>query len=266
MTYKRAIPAGLIVSLTISYAVFALVLFSALHRVDWYRGIIIGVGGMLLTTVSLIPFLWGGIAMYVLESQHLHIKGKVNKRIVDKKIPYCDIVNAFCTGYYKSAVQQIHLSFWEKGKMEYMSIPAPGFGKKKSLLERINTEIDKHDLSHIIDPQYIDMGRNSVSLKLEDCSFLEHCLLNNDLIFALVQHRNFVVLLGNCMFFTNTKVISQKPPMIKQESYIHCDLANILHLQYESVDEAINDVKWMPSKKRKVRVIDEIAYNHIYGN
>jgi len=268
MTYKRAIPAGAIVSYVMAYTVCALILFSAFHRIDWWRGVAIGVGGLLITTVALIPL--RGAARYTLDSQHLYIKGKINKQIVDKKIPYRNIVSAISTGYYNSAVQQIRLSCWDNGKMEYVTIPAPGLGKKKAFLRHINAEIDKQDFSHIINPQFIDTGRNTVSLKVEDCSFLDYSQLDNDLMIALVKHNDCIILLGHCVLFTKTKFIHTTPPMTMQEDYIYCDFINVLHLKYKSVHEAINDVKWISSMKnvarKEVRVIDEIAYNRLYGN
>lgn len=220
--------------------------------------IVIGIVSCLLLTGFLIATLW--TAKYILEAQHLYVKGVNNGYKVDVKIPYKDILRLVTFNFNK--VEQICIYFWKDGKADFISLPAPHPHRKQKFIRHILDESEKYNLAHIISPKYITDSRNGVMIKTESCSFVDYCQLAGNLLIALVQDENRVILLGNCSFYDKNEIIQTTPPETLTVNYVFCDFIYILHLDYASVNEALGDVKWDALRNREIRAVDQIAYNH----
>jgi len=220
---------------------------------NWVN-IVVGSISLIALTVGTI-FIYKS-ATYTLTTDYLHIKGINNGKSVDVMIPYMNIL--LLNAYTHNKVNQLRITFWFEKKSEYIDIPLPYAAKSKVFLDRLETEIKKHDLSHIISLKYLDSA-NNVSIKQEEVSFMDYCQLSNNMMIALLQDNERVILLWNCWLYQKEEFVNTSPP----ETYVSCPIMNVRHLEYKSVNDALSDTKWNDSLKKEVRRVDVIAYSHM---
>lgn len=255
MKFKRAMPLWVQPSIIVLYFMFSFLVLFGMTYENWIN---VGVGSLSLTLLTVGTVFIYKSATYVLTEDYLHIKGINNGFKVDKKISYRDILNLATYTYNK--VNQLRITFWAEKKAEYIDIPLPYPVRTKVFLDRIETEMRKHDFSHIISPEHFD-GLDNISIKQEEVSFMDYCQLNSNMMIALLQDNERVILLWYCWLYEKEEFVNTSPPETVNKKYVSCPIMNVRHLEYKTVDEALSDTKWNDSLKKEVREIDVIAYN-----
>ena len=241
-------------SIVVLYVVFSFFVLAAIAQNEWLN---IVIGGVLLLSLTVGAIFIFRSAIYVLGDDDLHIKGINNGKKEDRRILFKDILSLLT--YRHNNVDQLRILFWAENRAEYIDIPLPHPAQSKVFLKNIDVERKKHDFSHII-TAHIDMSGN-VSIKQENCNFLDYCQLDNSLMIALVQDKQGVILLGDCSLFETEEIVNTSPPETKKMKYIYCNFFYVQRLDYKTVDEALIDTEWNAFLEKDVRKVDILAHN-----
>ena len=115
-------------------------------------------------------------------------------------------------------------------------------------------------MKEIISEKYIS-GEGWVTIPAGECLLIEHCQLHYDQIIAVFKDGNRLLLLGDCGLGNDDKG-TRDIKNLKTTAEVYCSLEYISELHYNSIEEAISDIKYHKILKREIREIDSIAYNN----
>lgn len=226
----------------------------------------------LLYFVIAISILMGGIAKYlrrssakcILTDDYMYIKGVDKGLVVDFKIHYRDILSFYIYAVPHKIIpiktHKLDIVYWIDDRAYEFYISLSPFTNSDKLRENVEAKRKEYDLSHIISPQYLDKFDN-VLVMPEDLSFMDYSQLDDNIMIALLQDGERIVLLNGCYAYEKQEFINTTPPDMRSIKYITCGLIHIRHLKYRSIDEALSDEKWSSSLRKNIRAIDEIAHN-----
>jgi len=248
--------------------------WTSLFVIGLFVGGIIGLtagissGDKTLLFVSVIFWLGGvGLSIFIFKSakyyfmdEYLHIKGINYGHWADEKIEYQNILYAFISQQNK--VYFIYIIFWRDTQAKYIAIPAPSRhvanNQAQKMLDYLTEKVADTDQSHIISPKFMGKWSNTVIVDWDACLFYDKSQRNDNIHIALIHDGNRMILLGNCQRVTGEKVVETMPPKVEQREFLKCNILNIAHVKYATVEEAIADV-YENDDGKTVRVIDSIA-------
>jgi hypothetical protein len=252
-------------------------LLALLPPIDWVFFMAALLTSAFALAVLLVSLDWG---KYILEEDHLHVRAlrcsrslshryKVDIERLDKRINYRDLLSINDVLIQESSNSKprnfINILYWEDILAGTLSISAPA--NMNEFLADLSSKMNGRDLSHIINPSYFIAGNWVVSIPIEECDFLDRNQLYyaiedkpaDDFMIALLQHGGKVILL--CMVEVEEKkaVISTSPPEVQTETKVQCSVNNIVHLDYETIGDALADTIYDEELDKEMRVVDAIS-------
>ena len=255
--FKRFIGAGTTVFVTCLFVGSVLGLAAGVNSRDTLlllAGVI-----FLLSGLGISIFIFKS-AKYYFRDDYLHIKGINYGHWTDEKIEYKDILFTYMSQYNK--VYFFNIVFWYNTQARTIAIPAPSRhianNQAQKMLDYLTEKVAHTDQSHIISPKFMEKGTNTVIVDWDACLFYDKSQRNSNVYIALFHDGNRMILLGNCQRVIGDKIVETRPPKVEQREFVKCNIFNIAHVNYASVEEAISDV-YESADGNAVRVIDCIA-------
>ena len=233
-------------------------------------GLTIGInsGNMIVLFTGVILLLGDvGLSIYIFKSakyyfkdDYLHIKGINYGHWADIKIEYQNILYTYTSQYNK--VYFINIVFWRDTQAGIIAVPAPSRhianNQAKKMLDYLNEKVVNTDQSHIISPKFWVKGSNTIIVDWDYCLFYDKSQRNNNIYIALIHDGNRMILFGDCQRVIGEKIIETMPPKVEKREFVKCNIFNIAHVNYATVEEAISDVN-INADGKAVRAIDNIA-------
>ncbi|MCL2213524.1 MAG: hypothetical protein FWB93_06805, partial [Oscillospiraceae bacterium] len=142
--------------------------------------------------------------------------------------------------------------------------------QKPIFLEKLYAAAYNRDISHFVDPAWV-IGYNGENVNVcavreEECRFMDYCYWNKDVMVALMEYKNRLVLFGSCYIVKRDEIVQTTPPKTETHTYICADIFNVEYLDYPTLEDAVNDKRWDAVKRMECRVIDEVVYERFYGH
>ncbi|MCL2163719.1 MAG: hypothetical protein FWH55_04830 [Oscillospiraceae bacterium] len=257
MVFKRSVEAWVSVFLICLFVGGILGLITGLNSGKWPLALSGSV--LLLGSISMSVFIFKS-AKYYLRDDYLHIRGVNYGYWTDEKIAYKDIFFV-CTSTY-AKVLFFNIIYWRNTQARTIEIPAPSRhvanNQAQKMLECIREKVAETDQSHIISSKFMEKWSNTVTVDWASCLFYDESQCRNDVFIALIHDGNRMILLGNCHRIHRDTVVQIVPLMVVNKEYVQCSIFDIAHVDYATLEEAVNDLRENADGK-VVRVIDCIA-------
>ena len=257
MVFKREDSGWMTAFIVVMFAASLMMILTGVNFENW--GITIWGILILLIFLALVIFILKS-AKYYFKDDYLHIKGINYGYWADEKIAYRDIL--YVTNSRHNKINFLTIIYWHNTQAREITIPAPSWNIANNqaikMLECIAKKIVAADQSHIISPEFLPKGTNSILVDWDLCLFYDVCQRLNGVYIALIRDNNRVILLGNCERVVGEKIVETTPPKVEQKEYLRCNILSMAHTNYNTVEEALADVK-EDENGTIVRVIDCIA-------
>lgn len=184
-----------------------------------------------------------------------------NKTTTDMKILYKDILNIYESGERKKELKVINIHYWSGNATKGVCFVSPKRKKEKTLIDLLRNATKDNTFEHIIDPKYVSYG--NISVDVNDLGFIDYFQDNEYAMFALHECDGKIILYCSCWLYSKHKIAQAIPPMATTEYFISSSFISVYITEYQTIDEAINDVEWHQEPPNyEIRKIEEIANKH----